>query len=317
MKHLVTTALVGLFLLPGAAHGPAAAAPVPVAAAPAPAAEWSVTPAGDDDRVSLRHTVDPGASVSDAIVVTNLGSSDARFAVTVGDGVVGPDGAFDIRSDEPSGGGSWLSVGGLEEGGVALAAGEARELPVRIDVPADATPGDHPAGIVVGVSARDGDSTVTTRIGVRVHLRVAGEVQPQLAVRDVTVGFAPSWIPFAPGRLSVEYTLANEGNVRLGGAAEVWAAGPFGLAAAQATEQAGELLPGEEVRRTVQADAAPLALLFGGLEVTPLVVGADELAPPASVIHEYWSPAVSWTGLALLVLLGGVAVLLVRRRRAG
>ena len=290
-------------------------------ATPAVAAEteWSVAPAsptGADGRVSLRHTVDPGASVDDAIVVTNLGAAPATFVVAAGDGIVGDEGAFDIARGEPTRSGAWIAVGGLADGALALGPGEARVLPVTISVPQDATPGDHPAGIVVGVSSTDGASTVTTRIGVRMHLRVAGETVSQLSVRDVAATFTPSWIPFVPGRLGVTYTLENTGNVRLGAAAEVSTEGVFGLTGTKKVEQAGELLPGDTVTRELAAPVAPLMLLFGTIEVSALAVGEDAVPIPDASIDEFSALAVSWTSVAVvLVMLGAIVVVVVLRRR--
>jgi hypothetical protein len=293
-------------------------------ATPALAAEtdtqWSVAPAnavGPDGRVSLRHTVDPGASVDDAIVVTNLGGEAATFVVSAGDGIVGDAGAFDISREEPTDSGAWIGVGGLSDGGIALAPGEARVLPVAISVPQDATPGDHPAGIVVGVSNTDGASTVTTRIGVRLHLRVAGEAVSQLGVTDVAATFTPSWIPFVPGRLGVTYTLENTGDVRLGAAARVRAEGAFGIAGTTEVQQAGELLPGDTVTSELTIPAAPLMLLFGDIEVSPLAVGEDDVAIPDAASEEFTALAVSWTSVAVvLIVIGGVVLAVVLRRRS-
>jgi hypothetical protein len=311
-RHILALAMIAVLAALAFVAGPAPAAVA--------ATEWSVTPAtaeGADGRVSLRHTVEPGAAVDDAIVVSNLGAEEARFAVSAGDGVVGDSGAFDIARGEASGAGAWIRIGGLDDGGLTLAPGEARVLPVTVTVPAGATPGDHPAGIVVGVSSGDDSSTVTTRLGVRLHLRVAGEVVPELRVKDVTATFVPSLIPFAPGELAVDYTIENAGNVRLGAAAAVRSEGVFGLAPTDVVEQAGELLPGDTVTREVRMDVAPLMVLFGGLEVSPLAVGEDEVTVPAATTVDFVSPAMSWTGLlAALVVIGLAAIPLVRSRRS-
>lgn len=281
------------------------------------AIEWSVVPAdadGPDGRVSLRHVADPGATVTDHIAVTNLGSSTTEFLVAAGDGVIGADGAFDVASGEPADSGSWIRVDGVEDGRITLDAGETRVLPLTIEVPSRATPGDHPAGIVVGVPMASDGVTVTHRIGVRLHLQVAGEIAPQLSIQAVEASFTPSLVPFAPGTLAVAYEVENAGNVRLGAASRVGVAGPFGLSPAESANPIVELLPGDVTRQQVEVEAWPLMMLLGQLEVVPSSIGDDRTSLPGSVSAEFGSAALTWTGLALLGLLA-LAVVVRRRSR--
>lgn len=290
-------------------------------AAEPPATEWGVVPAdaaGPDGRGSLRHVVDPGASVSDAVAVTNHSAEPAVFAVATGDGVVGADGAFDVRTDDPASGGAWMRVDGLDGGALALAAGETRVLPVTIAVPADATPGDHPAGIVVALSTEDAGVTLTHRVGVRVHLQVAGEIAPALRVDAATATFTPSWIPFASGTLSVEYRVTNTGNVRFGASAAADASGPLGLLPGQGGGEAFEVLPGATATQRIEMPLAPLFFAAGEVTVTPVSLGDDRVPLPEAASAGFSTPAVPWSSLAVVVLgagiLGLVAILLVRGR---
>lgn len=311
-------ALLG-FAAPAA---PAAATPAPGDAAPddaaAPGARWAVGPAdaaGRDARISLRHVVDPGAAASDHIAVSNLGGEDATYAVSVGDGRVGVDGAFDIAPGTPVDSGAWIRVGGLTDGRVAVPAGGTVVLPVTITVPADAVPGDHPAGIVVALSQRQDGITVTSRTGVRVHLQVAGEIAAALAVTGVDAVFTPSWIPFAPGRLRIAYQLENTGNVRLGAQSDLTATGPWGAAAVASTPTVvDELLPGDAASVVVETDVWPLGVAFGAVDVAPLVVGADAVTSPAPIHATVQTLAVSWTGLVALLVVAALIVGLLRRR---
>lgn len=335
---------------PGAGPATPSTSAAPAASATGPVTEWTLGPAdatGPDDRVSLRHEVEPGTTVEDHVAVTNLGSTPGSFVVEAGDGVTSGDGAFDVRTDSEgpesvstsapdrapasgsgsgtsagsgSGSGSWIALGGLDaDGRLALQPGETRVLPVTVTVPADATPGDHPAGIVAGVTTADAVS-VSHRIGVRLHLRVAGEVRPELSVTDVRTTFAPSWVPFAPGTAEVSYRVSNEGNVRVGAAPRIAAGGPFGLGAATATGEQRELLPGESVTQTVSLAALPVVLLAGDLHVAPVALGEDALPAADAATADLAGLALSWTGLALVLLVATAGVLLTvrarRRRRA-
>ncbi len=311
---LLATLIVAL-LLGGA--GPTTAAVPTASADPDAALHWSVAPsddAGPDGRVSLRHELEPGESVEDAIAVTNLGGAAARFGVSVGDGVLGAQGAFDVAADEPVAGGRWMRVDGLDDGTVRLAPGQTRVLPVTISVPGDATPGDHPAGVVVARTGDEDGVTVTHRIGVRLHLRVTGEIASALEVGDVESEFRPSLVPFAPGTLEVRYRVENTGNVRLGASALVKGGLPLGLLRRDARTVA-ELLPGDTtvVRTTVRA--WPTFLLVGGVEVRGLSVGDDGSPLPDPAAVGLTRPAVSWTGLLLLLVAGCIVWRRRRRRR--
>jgi hypothetical protein len=330
---MVLAALMAAFVaLTGGSPAATAAAAVAAAAVAAAAEadiEWSVGPASAgepdqpgaaDGRISLRHVIDPGAKAEDAIAVTNLSTVAATFTVETGTGVVGQSGAFDIGQADPNLGvaenpGEWVTVGGLAGGELRLDPGETRVLPVTIAVPADTVPGDHPAGIAVGLSQGEG-LTVTHRVGVRIHLRVAGEVTPKLAVEALGVSFRPSWIPFAPGELTVSYEVANTGNVRMGADLAARAVGPLGLGKSTAqAEPVVELLPGERVTRTVSLGAPALAWLGGAVTLTPVVVGEDSVRPPAASEATFRVAAIPWTGLMLTVMLIGAAIVVRRKGR--
>jgi hypothetical protein len=263
----------------------------------------------------LRHELEPGASVKDAIAVTNLSEAPVEFVVETGAGQVGEQGAFDIDESNVTGVGGWIAVAGLTDGKVVLEAGEARVLSLTITAPEDATPGDHPAGVTVGVSQGE-DVTVTHRVGVRLHLRVAGDIRPELRLTVSEARFSPSWLPFAPGALLVDYRVENVGNVRLGADVAVEAAGPFGLGATKTgLDPVEELLPGESVERSAEIEAPTLFWLRATLTATPTVVGADEAPPAAAASAATSLPAVSATGVALLAALAvGAAVPIIRRR---
>jgi hypothetical protein len=281
--------------------------------------EWSVQPAdteGPDGRISLRHSVQPGATVQDAIAVSNLSAVPATFTVTTGVGVVGDD-VFDIDESATDGPAHWISIDGLEGGAVALAAGETRVLPVAVAVPADALPGDHPAGIAVGLSQGDG-ITVTHRVGIRLHLRVEGEISPHLAVKVTKTSFQSALNPFASGQLTIDYELSNSGNVRLGARIGGQLSGPFGLGTTDFTaDPVTELLPDERVTRQLTVSAPALFWLGGSLSITPTVVGEDDVRPPLSDPVPFALLAVPWTACALVATLLALASwLYFRSRRA-
>ncbi|MGW6003895.1 WxL protein peptidoglycan domain-containing protein [Oerskovia enterophila] len=299
---------------------------------PAARTTWAVEPAtaeGPDGRVSYRLTVDPGGQAVEHVTVTNFSDHPATFDVYASDGVVTADGQFDLLSagTAPTDGGSWITLGEGEAAGptqrVEIAAESSVTVPFTVAVPADATPGDHPAGVVAALARAEGDgSTVAfdTRVGARLHLRVAGDLAPALALTDVRATYEPSWNPFAPGAVRVEYTLANEGNVRLGADTQAAVAGLLGWNAREVVAPAQrEVLPGQNTGGTVVLDGVwPLGKVSGDLTTTPLVVGDDVVEVTLSpVAATYGAWALPWVQLgSLLVLVGLVlGVLRARRRR--
>lgn len=292
---------------------------------------WALRPASSDEpdgRVSLRHTVDPGATVQEQLALTNYSDTAASFAVYAGDGTVSADGSFDLvhADQEPTGGSTWVSLtppdGARDrpEGGflVDVAAGDVVVIPVQIGVPADASPGDHPAGVVAElVPDAATEVHLASRIGVRLHLRVSGDVVADVRAEGITSSYSPSWNPFVPGTLTVDYSVVNTGNVRMGSSSVVSVAGPFGLLSAQgpAADQR-EILPGQTMASSVDFEVWPLFLTEGSVSVTPRVVGEDviEQAPKRSTSSfSEWTIPWAQLGLIVLIVLGVIGF---RRTRA-
>lgn len=327
-------------ILPTVVVGSLALAPLSAAAeepAPAPPSSytWALEPAsadGPDGRISLRHAAEPGETVGDALALTNFSSSPAEFAVYANDGIVTAEGNFDIAPPGvlPTDAGTWVAISTADvegasprpEGGilVEVPAGEAVLIPITVAVPADATPGDHPAGVVAELVRAEGAAIqFSSRVGVRLHLRVAGDVVAALAATDVTASYQPSWNPFELGTVVLDYTIENTGNVRLGAVAEASVAGAFGIARTSASVERREILPGEEVAVRTEVPVWPLFVGWGEVAVTPSVVGEDEvLAALAAEDASFLVATVPWSQLVLLALLVGVVLLVVwwRRRAA-
>ncbi|MFG6503284.1 hypothetical protein [Microbacterium sp. P05] len=300
-----------------------------VAAASSSDTTWALQPAtpdGADGRVSLRHTIDPGSVADDHVALTNYSANPVRFAVYAGAGQATAEGGFDIAapSSTPDAAESWAVLGGASgstprEGGgifIEVAAESTVVLPLRIAVPETATPGDHPLGIVAEIAEGNVDAVqLLSRVGVRVHLRVSGQIVGAVSPEILSANYSPSWNPFAPGSVEVRYHLVNEGNVRLGADAMMTVAGPFGIARSSGQSTQREILPGQAIETVVTMEVWPSIWSFGDLAVTPTVVGEDAIdigLAPASVSFTLWS--IPWSLIALLVA-GACAALIWRRAR--
>ena len=333
----LTLALAALLIA-----GPAAAAlaapnsTVPTAADPSPAPSvpagttWALQPAtpdGPDGRVSLRHVIDGGARVDDLLALTNFGAEPASFAVYASDGTITTDGNFDLISsdEEATDGGSWITIAPIDgstprdDGGIVVSVAPQTTLavPVQISVPANATPGDHPAGIVAELVPDDATSVqLASRVGVRAHIRVSGEIVAELAAEGVSATFTPSWNPFAPGTVTLTYALTNAGNVRLGAQSLTTVGGPFGIAATETSSEQREVLPGQAATTTVEIATWPTFFRWGDISSTPTAVGEDEIEGTlvtSTAPFTVWT--IPWAQLILLALVVGL-FFLIRTLRA-
>lgn len=306
--------LTGLLLL----AGPLPATVVP-AADDAGTVSWSVAPAdeaGPDGRTWIERELDPGTTVTEHVAVRNLGEAATTFALTAADGYVTETGRFSMlpTAAESEDAGTWVDVAAS----VALGPGETAVLPLTITVPADTTPGDHAAGVAAsvlsaGTTTEGAHVGVESRVGFRVLLRVAGALDPAVAVTDVRAGYDTSWNPFAPGSVDVEHDLANTGNTRLSVTPDVTAGGQDAVAG-----DAAELLPGDTRTATTTVDRVwPLGPVTVTVTLAATVSPDGEPLPPVTSQVTVW--AVPWPQL---VVLAGVALLALaalagrRRRRA-
>lgn len=295
---------------------------------------WSITPtlqeagegeADSDDeetqeRVSFRFELEPGETVEDEVVVTNYSEEELTFDLITSDGIVTEEGLFDLLPDpsESEDSGTWIEI----DEQVTVGAGDSATVPFTLTVPEDALPGDHPAGIAASLAAdADGNAlSLDAQVGARIHLRVAGDIVPTVAIQDFETHYTPSWNPFAPGVLTVDWTLENTGNVRLGSEQTLGVEGLFGLSAGvaeQAVASQREILPGQSTSNSIEVEAWPLGLLTSSITATQNVVGDDEVEVElTSATADTTTWAVPWVYLiAFLLIVAIIVTTVVRRRR--
>ncbi|MFG6504052.1 hypothetical protein [Microbacterium sp. P05] len=331
---LRTRPVIAVAVALAAVFGGATAATALEAPSAAPDADagttWAIAPSsaeGPDGRVSFRHTIDPAASVDEFVAVTNFGTAPAPFAVYASDGVVTEAGNFDLLPSEaePVDSGTWVSIGAVagstprDGGGIVIEvpAASTTVVPIRVDVPTEATPGDHPAGVVAELVAADDSSVeVTSRVGVRLHLRVAGDVVASVVPGSVEASYSPSWNPFAPGTLTIDYVVSNSGNVRLGSTVTTQAAGLLGVGGESVSGEVREILPRQQAASSVAVDVWPLFFTWGDVTAVPVIVGEDAVeAELVTVTTPFTAWTIPWSQLVLLALLAVAVVVALRARR--
>ncbi|CAN5439512.1 hypothetical protein BH10ACT4_BH10ACT4_03850 [soil metagenome] len=287
---VVTLPLLAALLLalaPLAASPALAAAPAPGKAATAESSPitWSVKPSADSKgpRSSFDYATDPGTEVNDTVIVINSGTVAGDFSIYAADAINDREtGGLSLlpQSMKSSDLGSWLT---LDVPKLHLEPGTQATVPFTLLIPSDASPGDHSAGIVASsltTGTSKGQSVVIDqRVGARINLRVSGALAPKVAASGFVSGFSPSLNPFAPGTMTVDYSVVNRGNLRLDVTQKVAIVGPFGIPLGRLSPPAVQnLLPGQAAHMTAQVSGVG-ALLLGWSEVTliPAPVGSAAL----------------------------------------
>ncbi|MEV6802589.1 DUF916 domain-containing protein [Micromonospora rifamycinica] len=317
--------LAAALLVATAPPAPALAAPAPApgptaAAGETGAARWAVQPSsakGPTGRNYFIYDLAAGSTLTDHVGVTNLGDRPLTFDVYGTDAYTSTDGAFALLpADRPATDvGSWISV---DRRTWTIPAGRRVDIPFRLTVPANATPGDHTGGVIAAVArvrtTADGQRVlVDQRLAARVYLRVTGPVRPAVTVEAVDVAYDNPVNPFGGGDLVVRYRLRNDGNVRLGGSGTVTVAAPFGRELARTSPtDLPELLPGASFTVTERITGVP-PLLRLTAEVDIAATTTDTALPPVVRTTGVWAPP--WLLLALLAGAAGWAGLRWWRRR--
>lgn len=252
---------------------------------------WSVQPANtvNGTRTQFEYSTDPGTQVVDYVVVANRGETAAEFSIYATDATNDVEtGAFGLLPSDvpPTDIGAWIT---MDVDSVTLQPGQESTIPFNLLIPSDATPGDHVAGIIASITttANDGGTTVNLeqRVGARVYLRVSGDVAASTEISGISTSFTPELNPFAFGRLTLDYSVRNTGNVRVDVMQEVQITGPFGIPLAEITPQPlVDLLPRQTVG--VSADVPQIAALFLAFSTITVVPGPLGSADEATVTDD-------------------------------
>jgi len=348
--HRVTVVAVLTFLLCLSLVAPAspaysAATPSP---SPAPSAKkadpkatakrigFGVVPAtadGLDLRAFFSYGLTPGAVAYDRVALVNYSTKSLELDVYATDALNPDAGGFALLAavEKPVDLGSWVTVGDGTR--TVTVPGRRKDgspgrviLPVSVTVPADATPGDHAAGVVaslatLGQNPEGQNIQLEQRVAARVYVRVDGPLKPSLSITSLKADFVSGARPWQAGRVKVTYTVANTGNLRMGFDPSVSVAGPGGIGRRTVTDEpVAELLPGNsQTFHTTVAEVWPMVRLNVTASVTPVAAVAAE--PPAlGVVREtvqIWafSLGVLLALLFLLLLLAYLVRRAVRRRR--
>lgn len=290
---------------------------------------WSVSPGpseGEPGRPNFVLEAEPGDTVSDVLVVENLGEVNLVLGVYASDAFNTESGGIDLLTgdDEPTGLGSWVEV---DEPSVTVPAGASVEVPFSIRVPDDASPGDHVGGIVTSLRITEPDQTgtrvtVERRLGTRIYLRVDGELDAELTFTALSSTYRGTANPFAPGAMDVTYRVENTGNVRLRATRTALVEPSIGPSTSAEAADMAELLPGNSYELTQRVDGVwPGWSTATVVELAPYDSSTAEPDEPVGAapvaIGRISTTLVPWPQIVLLLGVVVIAVLsfLGRRRR--
>jgi len=304
---------------------------------------WALTtgagPNGSDPgtRPTFEYEQAAGTSLSDTVVLFNLGDLPQEFRVYATDGFNNDAGALDFLdgTQTPTDVGSWITLP-ASAASIVLPPGQSATIPFTLAVPIDATPGDHVGGIVASsiASGQTGNAVVNVdrRTGPSLRVRVTGELTPRLSVIGLTSDYSQSANPFG-GSARISFTVENQGNVQLGGPMDVSVSGPLGLGRAsvpsctgdEETPEAGvplrcvsplaPLLPGQRVELSYELDGVP-ALVIDTTSVTIDSIGPDGDIIVTTGTARSFVPPITVLLIGLVALLAWRAVVGYRRHRS-
>ena len=297
-------------------------------ASPAHAADvtWGVRTAENEqgaERQNYGYEIEPGSELTDAIIVTNYDTAALDLSLYAADGYTTEAGQLDLLTLEEDSVevGAWVT---LDEERVEVPPGESVEIPFTLAIPDDATPGDYAGGVVTSLtqSPQEQGISVDRRLGIRMHVRVGGDLVPTIAIDAMSAHYSGTFNPFAAGDATVTYTVRNTGNAILTAGQSISVSGPFGMFPAGATgiERVPELLPGESWSMTVPvAGVLPTFLLTAEATLLP-ELPADSTSD-ATALPSVQATATTWGVpwmLLLVLIIAAAAVYLsvvVSRRR--
>lgn len=280
--------------------------------------DWAVLPTSDGgvtSRTSFAFDLDPGTSIDDSVTVQNLTTDPITFKIYPADAFNPSTGGISVESpDQPvDDAASWITLATNE---VEVPGGYEAKIDFTLKVPSDATPGDHAAGIgALNIAAetqtQDGDAAVQLgvqrAVAVPMFVRVAGPLQPSLAVSDVSVSHENLLLPFGDRRTRLQVTVTNDGNVRLSPevGATLDALGPGG--GDFDSVAIDNLLPGASQTVVLESASSPV--------LGPATVNVTVVAEGVTVARSESFWAIPWLLLLLVVVAVLVVVFLRRRRR--
>lgn len=200
-----------------------------------------------------RDNVEPGQVYTHSVTVTNLSSIDRTYYLLTEDITGLDENNAPIFTETPATSyelSEWVE---LPSESIELKAGEARSVSFSVRVPKTATPGSHTGGIFFSLEPpkmRTIGTGVGIRVGIILSLRVAGEVEEELMIRE----FSTDKLVYGEAKVTFDTKVENLGNVLVPPAGFLEVTDMFGVKVANITlnEERSNIFPkSERVFKTV------------------------------------------------------------------
>lgn len=159
------------------------------------------------------YNLGPGESKSDGLVVSNTLEEPLAIKIYPVDATTNNVGGFALEkeTDSRDGIGKWIE---LETNLLELAPGEKRIVDFTINIPDDASAGEHAGGIIIQKAPKGEDKkagfNITTRLGIRVYETVPGDIVENIDFKNASLKYN-----FSGNSYTLDVYLENNGNVTL------------------------------------------------------------------------------------------------------
>jgi Bacterial protein of unknown function (DUF916) len=265
----------------------------------------------------------PGGVILDYVAVINYSLKPLTLGIKSSDALITSAGGFALQppNHPVTQLGSWVHLPKTLSS-VTVPARSFEIVPFTVTVPKNASPGDHAGGILATlqsfVESKSGQRIkLLQSVGARIFLRVSGPLHPGLTISNLQVHYTNPVSPLESGRAKITYTVADTGNVALGGRQSVWISGLFGTKRyAAKVPEVQLLLPGYSVRETaVVSGILPEVWERAHVSITPLVIpgSVQPKSGPFTASKGFW--AVPWVLIAVVIAALALVGSVVRRRR--
>lgn len=271
-----------------------------------------------DGRNSYNWTIAPGRSTFDYAVAYNVSKKPLTLRVLPVDAITDTTGYLyaSPTNAKPRLVGRWIHSY-LQT--VKIPPLNSVIIPFKVTVPKNAAVGDHGGAFVVAtipsVSQDSKGRTVIkreTRLAMPIYVRVAGPLKTEIAFSSIKASFKTQTFRPGFGDVTVNYSIVNTGNVRVGVLQQLQLKGFIGSPTRVANPSpVAQILPGNTYKGTVVFKHVPAALSIR-VRVTatprPLDPGSPNGVPAVASTSV---AAVSWSAMALASMGVTIIVLLV------
>lgn len=281
----------------------------------APAASGTI----DKDRSRFSYQLDPGQTISDEYFVQNTGSVVQAVTIYATDAFNSANGDFALldTAQNPTDVGSWVVFeGGVSRVDLSLKPGQSRIIEFTLNVPAEATPGDHAGGIVVSAQTAGSQVVLDRRIATRLYARIQGDLVPQMAISSIDAVYTGEFFNPFGGTATITTTLSNTGNVSLGANVVAGVKTLFGIPVAEfARIDVPELLPGTTRTYSFEVTGVGAWVYLSPFVELAGTIDADAINPgPMPTAERSVSLFVVPWHFLLLLFVAGVLVIQLRSR---